>query len=31
VAAVRDWMSPLADLKGYEPLFEGLKLAGLHD
>jgi tetratricopeptide (TPR) repeat protein len=31
VTAIRAWMSPLADLKGYEPLFEGLKLAGLHD
>ncbi len=30
-AAVRAWMSPLADLNGYEPLFEGLRLAGLHD
>jgi tetratricopeptide (TPR) repeat protein len=31
VAAVRDWMGQLADLKGYEPLFEGLRMAGLHD
>jgi tetratricopeptide (TPR) repeat protein len=31
LAAVRAWMSPLADLKGYEPLFEGLRLAGLRD
>ncbi len=31
LTAIRAWMSPLADLKGYEPLFEGLKLTGLHD
>jgi len=28
-AAVRAWMSPLAALKGYEPLYKGLRLAGL--
>lgn len=31
IAAVRKWLYPQADLYGYEPLFEGLKLAGLHD
>jgi tetratricopeptide (TPR) repeat protein len=31
IAAVRKWLYPHADLYGYEPLFEGLKLAGLHD
>jgi tetratricopeptide (TPR) repeat protein len=28
---VRQWMHPQADLYGYEPLFDGLRLAGLHD
>ena len=31
IAAIRKWLYPQADLYGYEPLFEGLKLAGLHD
>ena len=29
VAAVRKWMHPGADLAGYDPLFEGLQLAGV--
>ena len=29
LAAVRAWMSPLAALKGYDSLFEGLRRAGL--
>jgi tetratricopeptide (TPR) repeat protein len=29
VAAVRKWMHPQANLYGYEPLFDGLRLAGL--
>jgi tetratricopeptide (TPR) repeat protein len=31
ISAVRKWLYPHADLYGYEPLFEGLKLAGLGD
>jgi tetratricopeptide (TPR) repeat protein len=31
IGAIRKWLYPQADLYGYEPLFEGLKLAGLHD
>jgi tetratricopeptide (TPR) repeat protein len=31
IAAIRKWLYPHADLYGYEPLFEGLKLAGLND
>ncbi len=31
LSAVRKWMNPHADLYGYEPLFEDLRLAGLHD
>ncbi len=29
VSAARTWMHPSADLAGYEPLFEGLQLAGV--
>lgn len=31
LGAIRKWMSPQSYLSGYEPLFEGLKLAGLHN
>jgi adenylate cyclase len=31
VSAIRKWMHPGADLAGYEPLYEGLKLAGIPD
>jgi len=31
VAAIRKWMHPGAELAGYEPLFEGLRLAGVPD
>ena len=31
ISAVRKWLYPHADLYGYEPLFEGLKLAGMRD
>jgi class 3 adenylate cyclase/tetratricopeptide (TPR) repeat protein len=31
VAQVKAWMHPAADLAGYEPLFEGLRLAGVED
>ena len=31
LSAIRKWMNPQSNLYGYEPLFEGLKLAGLHD
>ena len=31
LGAIRKWMNPQSTLYGYEPLFEGLKLAGLHD
>jgi tetratricopeptide (TPR) repeat protein len=31
VSAIRKWMHPGADLAGYEPLFEGLRLAGVPD
>lgn len=31
VPAVKQWMHPAADLAGYEPLFEGLRLAGVAD
>jgi tetratricopeptide (TPR) repeat protein len=31
ITAVRKWMHPQADLYGYEPLFDGLRLAGLPD
>jgi len=30
-AAIRKWMNPLADLYGFEPLFDGLRLAGVPD
>ena len=29
ISAVRTWMHPGADLAGYDPLFEGLQLAGV--
>ena len=29
VSAIKAWMDPAADLAGYEPLFEGLRLAGV--
>ena len=29
LAATREWISPQADLQGYEPLFQGLRLSGL--
>lgn len=31
ISAVRKWLYPQADLYGFEPLFDGLKLAGLRD
>ena len=31
VAAIKAWMHPTAYLAGYEPLFEGLRLAGVRD
>ena len=31
LAAMRKWMHPSAELVGYEPLFEGLRLAGVSD
>ena len=31
LSAVRQWIRPNADLAGYEPLYAGLKLAGLPD
>jgi hypothetical protein len=31
VSAIRKWMNPGAELAGYEPLFEGLRLAGIPD
>jgi len=31
IDAIRKWMNPQANLYGYEPLFEGLRLAGMHD
>ncbi len=31
LTAIRKWIYPQADLYGYEPLFDGLKLAGLKD
>jgi tetratricopeptide (TPR) repeat protein len=31
LSAIRKWMHPGADLAGYEPLFEGLRLAGVPD
>jgi hypothetical protein len=29
VSAIRKWIHPGAELAGYEPLFEGLRLAGV--
>jgi class 3 adenylate cyclase/TolB-like protein len=29
ITAIRQWMHPAADLAGYEPLYEGLRLAGV--
>jgi len=31
VTAVRNWIHPQANLHGYEPLFDGPRLAGLPD
>jgi tetratricopeptide (TPR) repeat protein len=31
IPAIKKWMHPGADLAGYEPLFEGLRLAGVSD
>jgi DNA-binding winged helix-turn-helix (wHTH) protein/tetratricopeptide (TPR) repeat protein len=31
LAAIRKWMNPLADLYGFQPLFDGLRLAGVPD
>ena len=31
VSAIRKWMHPGADLAGYDPLFEGLRQAGVRD
>jgi TolB-like protein len=31
ISAMRKWMHPAADLAGYEPLFEGLRIAGVGD
>jgi hypothetical protein len=31
IPAIKKWMHPGADLAGYEPLFEGLRLAGIPD
>ncbi len=31
LSAIRKWINPQSNLYGYEPLFEGLRLAGLHD
>jgi len=31
LSAIRKWMYTQSNLFGYEPLFEGLRLAGLHD
>jgi tetratricopeptide (TPR) repeat protein len=31
IPAIKKWMHPGADLAGYEPLFEGLRLAGVPD
>jgi len=31
IPAVKKWMHPAADLAGYEPLYEGLRLAGVAD
>jgi hypothetical protein len=29
ISAIRKWINPRADLAGFEPLYEGLKLAGV--
>jgi len=29
VSAIKKWMHPGAELAGYQPLFEGLRLAGV--
>jgi hypothetical protein len=31
LSAIRKWMNPQSNLYGYEPLFAGLRLAGLHE
>jgi serine/threonine protein kinase/TolB-like protein len=31
LAAIRKWMNPLSDLYGFQPLFDGLRLAGVPD
>jgi tetratricopeptide (TPR) repeat protein len=31
ISAIRKWMHPGAELAGYEPLYEGLRLAGVPD
>src|SRR5262249_34881092 len=31
ITAIKKWMHPSADLSGYEPLFEGLRMAGIPD
>jgi tetratricopeptide (TPR) repeat protein len=31
IAAIKKWMHPAADLADYDPLFEGLRLAGVPD
>jgi len=31
ISAIRRWMHPGADLAAYEPLFDGLRLAGVPD
>jgi tetratricopeptide (TPR) repeat protein len=31
IPAVKKWMHPAADLSGYEPLYEGLRMAGVTD
>jgi len=31
IAQMKKWMFPTADLYGYEPLYEGLRLAGVKD
>jgi adenylate cyclase len=31
ISAIKQWMHPAADLAGYEPLFAGLRLAGVGD
>jgi hypothetical protein len=31
IAKIKKWIQPGADLSGYEPLYEGLRLAGLTD